>query len=577
MRFRKASAALALSGILLAAPGCKDFFDVNTDPIHPTTAQLSQILPVSQVAMSTYAGFNIQGLGQPASAVMGQLQNGRGIGAYAQDQDAFGTPWSGLYTDMLQNNEQIIKQGTAEQNWAYVGIAQIQKAYVFSQLVDAFGDVPYSQALQGAANRYPRFDDDAAIYNGDPANGIQSLFSLIDEGIANLAKDGASIATPSADIMYGGNLVAWRHFGNSLKLKLYNQIRNVNDVQSNVQALMSANDFITSSENFEVKYGSSAAPENRHIGFLSDYVNTPPENKIGAYLYLLMRYGNGINYQPQAPVPPAASADPRIAYYFFNQYTSTTASPSFDYQAPGSRFVTVKTGSFGTTASTNISETQSLPGLYPYGGRYDNGTGVTVTEASAPGNGIQRLFPYFSQKFTEAELQLTVLNNEAAAGLAYTEAVNAAFDEVNKIVSRSNTVQPRNAYIDAPLLGSSPARTAILNKFTNATSKEDKLRVIMEQKYIASFGMGLDIFTDWRRTHYPVLAVASSDAIGTSLGLTEDLNGPSADESTRSTGIFPRRFYYPYSELIANTNPQAPKVNLQPQDGDEKYRIFWDK
>lgn len=573
MRFRKTSAALALMGVLLAAPGCKDFYDVNTDPIHPTTATLAQLLPVSQVAMSTYLGFNIQGLGQPTSALMGQLTNSRGIGTYTQDNNAFDTPWSGLYTDMLQNNEQIITQGTAEENWGYVGVAQLQKAYVFSQLVDAFGDVPYSQALKGTANLNPRFDDDADIYNGNDGLGIQSLFSLIDEGLANLTKPG--VTAPSADIIYGGNLNSWQHFGRALKLKLYNQIRkskdasgNTRDVSSEVRDLLTQ-PLLSSSENFEVGYGSSAAPENRHIGFLSDYVNTPPENSIGPYLYLLMRNGNGQNYDPG----PAASPDPRIPYYFFNQYGSTADNGTFDYQL--GRFVSTRPGSTSPKASTDNSASRTLPGLYPYGGRYDdNGNALDVTESSAPGNGIQRLYPYFAQKFTEAELQLTVLNDVAAAENAYAEAVRASYNEVNKLVTRVNSA---GSAVVAPAL-TVPTDAAIRQKFTAASSTEDKLRVIMEQKYIASFGMGMDIFTDWRRTHYPVITVAGPGSIAGQPGLVQDSTGVSAEGITISNGVFPRRLYYPISDLNANLNPQAPRTNIQPSNpNDDSYRIFWDR
>ena len=124
---------------------------------------------------------------------------------------------------MLANNEQIITQGTAEQRLSYVGIAQIQKAYVISQMVDMFGDIPYSEALKGAANLAPRYDKDADIYNGNPGLGIQSLFSLIDDGIANLDK-GKSVIVRN-DLIYEGDLAKWARLGRTLKLKLYVQIR----------------------------------------------------------------------------------------------------------------------------------------------------------------------------------------------------------------------------------------------------------------------------------------------------------------------------------------------------------------
>jgi len=566
MRFRKVSSALALAAILLAAPGCKDFFDVNTDPLSPTEANVVQLLPGTQVAMSTYLGFNIQGLGHGTSGYMSQVFNGRA--EFIQAQNAWQTPWSGLYTDMLSNNEIIIRQATADASWGYVGVAQLQKAYVFSQLVDAFGDVPYSEALKGTQGvRNPRFDAAVDIYNGNADKGIQGLFSLIDEALANLAKPGATI-NGSADIVYGGNMSKWQHFGQALKLKLYNQIRKTRDVSADVQPLLTQG-LLNADEDFSVGYGQSNSPENRHIGFLSDYVNTPPENSIAPYIFLLMTYGDGKDYAPTV----AADPDPRIPYYFFNQLASP-GSAGLNGFSSGRFFTTIPYSTDGS-GSANTGDVRTLPGLYPYGGRYDNGTGIVTDESSAPGNGIQRLLPYFSQKFTEAEIQLTVLNNPTAAEVAYREGVTAAFAAVDKVASRVNGAAPGAGtnYINTPGIGAPPA--SILNKFANASSNEDKLRVLMEQKYIASFGMGPDIYTDFRRTHYPVLAVPGEVQAQPDLGLVADTQGGNPYGGTNASGFLPRRLYYPLTDLIANLSPEAPKVQVQP--GDANYRIFWDR
>src|SRR5690349_6334660 len=134
---------------------------------------------------------------------MQQLSNGRGTGTNQQAGDSFGNQWSGLYADVLANNEQLITQGSTDQRWGYVGVGQLQKAYGISQLVDLFGDVPYSEAVEGAQSLAPFYDKDADMYNGISSLGIQSLFSLIDDGIANVSKPGANISG-SADLIYGG-------------------------------------------------------------------------------------------------------------------------------------------------------------------------------------------------------------------------------------------------------------------------------------------------------------------------------------------------------------------------------------
>jgi hypothetical protein len=55
------------------------------------------------------------------------------------------------------------------------------------------------------------------------------LFALLDEGIENLQKESVFEAGTD-DLFYGGDTELWVKFANSVKLKLYNQIREVQDV-----------------------------------------------------------------------------------------------------------------------------------------------------------------------------------------------------------------------------------------------------------------------------------------------------------------------------------------------------------
>ena len=600
MKLRTLSTALALTSLLMGAPGCKDFYDVNVDPIHPSKAELQQLLPVTQTATSTYLGFNIAGLGQPTSALMQQLANGRSIGSFQQTGDSFSGPWNGLYSDMLANNELLITKGTAEQRWGYVGVAQLQKAFVFSQLVDMFGDVPYSEAIKGSQNTAPRFDKDADIYNGNPGLGIQGLFSLIDEGLTNLAKPGAAILGAS-DLIYGGDLTKWARFGRTLKLKLLVQVRKTRSdaaFQQQVTALLTGSSgLLEQTDDFEFKYGSSESPANRNVGYLADYVNAGRENNIGRFLYLLMKYGDGTNPSPTASVRPIPNpalgyADPRVPYYFFNQL-ATRSSPdrsTYDYQDPNDgRFVTTRPGSTGpANASALSSSTRTLPGLYPVGGRYDDGRGGNANTTFGRGVVAQRLLPYFSRKFLEAEAQLVILNNRAAARTALQAALQASFDKVNAIALAEGTSPTPTTTSGAPYptaipsgsraLGPIPAAeiTTYINgalaRFDGTATGPAKtpLQVIMEEKYVASFGMGPDIYTDWRRTGYPILTVPDNNNIGNNAGLVED-----NDPITTGAGLFPRRLFYSQQDITANSNPSAPKAQIDPANAN--YRIFWDR
>ena len=565
MKFRQLPIALALLSVLVAAPGCKDFYDVNVNPLAPTKAELFSLLPVTQVAMATGLGDSPSGMSQYTMSLMQQLASTRSIGTFQQAGDSFSNEWTSLYTDMLINNQQIITQGTTEQSWTYVGIAQLQRAFVFSQMVDLWGSLPYSQALQGATIATPRFDSDVDIYNG--AAGIQSLFSLIDEGIANLAKAAPSTGLPKADLIYGGDKAKWSRFGRSLKLKLYNQIRKTRNVAADVAPLIAAgNELILSGDgqDFELKYGSSVTPDNRNLGFIADYATPGRENRINPNFYQSMNGGRYIALRtPTAPdtVTHVPLIDPRIPYYFFNQASSTHPLVAAQDFTSGN-FVSVRFGSNGPFVGAAATNYITLPGLYPVGGRYDDGQGGTasatssiVGTVSAKGVVAQRLHTYFSRKYTEAELQLTVLNDNTAATTALRDAVGASFDKVNSIAGKDGSPVMSTAAVTAYI----DAAVAAFNR--PGATLDDKLEVIMYEKYVASFGYGVDMYTDFRRTYHPRIKVPGNQE--PAKGLIDD-----NDPATVSTGPFPRRLYYPINDLLVNPNgPQA--QNSAP--------IFWDK
>jgi hypothetical protein len=130
-------------------------------------------------------------------------------------------------------------------------------------LVDVFGDVPYSEANKLKEGiLHPKFDDDAAIY--------ESLFALINSGIADLTNTtAANTKVPGTDdLMYGGNVTRWIKAANTIKLKMYVQIRKVKNVTAEVNALISGGNLISqTSESFLVPYGANGATDDRNPGF----------------------------------------------------------------------------------------------------------------------------------------------------------------------------------------------------------------------------------------------------------------------------------------------------------------------
>ncbi|MCB0589146.1 MAG: SusD/RagB family nutrient-binding outer membrane lipoprotein, partial [Phaeodactylibacter sp.] len=206
----------------------------------------------------------------------------------------------------LNDLEQMLTQAEELQAGPYMGIGKIMKAYMYSIMVDMWGDIPFSGAQQGAENLFPAFDSGQEVYN--------SLFALIDEGISDLSIE-SSFTPGSDDLIYGGDLDKWERFGKTLKLKMYTQVRLAQDVSEEVRKLIEEDDLIGPDDDFQMQYGTSSAPDNRNPAYAQEYAQGGAFNYISPYFFEVMK---GINTFFDDNIYKGI-VDPRIPYYFYNQ------------------------------------------------------------------------------------------------------------------------------------------------------------------------------------------------------------------------------------------------------------------
>lgn len=131
--------------------------------------------------------------------------------------------WSELYRDVIfdvQNAKQIVMDNPelsqAEKD-ARLGQLEVIEVYAWHVLVDTFGDIPYSQALNASEFPLPEYDDAAAIYS-----------DLISRLMAVDAQLAAGEGFTDADVIYNGDMEQWSKFANSLLLRLGMRLSEVN-------------------------------------------------------------------------------------------------------------------------------------------------------------------------------------------------------------------------------------------------------------------------------------------------------------------------------------------------------------
>ncbi len=124
-----------------------------------------------------------------------------------------------IYRDALMNlkecrkliaNKGITPSYPLEMQTNQIAIAEIWAVYAWHVLVDQFGNIPYTEALMGAENSRPKYDDALTIY--------QDLIDRLDDAIADLDTDFDSFG--NADLLYNGDVASWIKFAASLKLRI---------------------------------------------------------------------------------------------------------------------------------------------------------------------------------------------------------------------------------------------------------------------------------------------------------------------------------------------------------------------
>jgi hypothetical protein len=145
----------------------------------------------------------------------------------------------------LINTEQELTPDAGGVKQNKLAIIELLSVYAWQNLVDIFGNVPYTDALD-INNIAPKYDDAATIYN--------DLLSRIDNAQANL--DPASVSFGSADLIYNGDVTKWKLFANSLKLKLGINLADVNPTLSKttIESAVAAGVFESSADDALLPY-----------------------------------------------------------------------------------------------------------------------------------------------------------------------------------------------------------------------------------------------------------------------------------------------------------------------------------
>lgn len=170
--------------------------------------------------------------------------------------------WSEIYRDVLADlatakiNNDADLTISAETKKTKNAQIEILTVYAWAQMVETFGDIPYSQALNAGQYVLPVYDDAATIYS--------DLLTRIAVAIPNLTDSGFG----TADKIYGGDTAKWKKFGNSLMLRMGVRVADVPALATKstaaIKAAVSGGVFTSNADNASLVY-SNATPNTNPV------------------------------------------------------------------------------------------------------------------------------------------------------------------------------------------------------------------------------------------------------------------------------------------------------------------------
>lgn len=349
--FKIKTLGVALMAVSILSSCSGDFDEINKDPNSLTEDQLDATLAGPSFASALYAGIHNGSYSSPGVDDQGTWGIATGILSstfihylncgYGTERNAFvngyeGRGWTRFYTVAVPALNNAIK--ASEGNAEALAILKIWKVFMYNQMVDAYGPIPYTEA--GNGKEKVAYDSVEFIY--------ADFFKLLNEANATLSS--SSVTTVASfqpnDRVYAGSVDKWRVFGNSMRLRLALRISDKEPAKAKTEAeaAVAAGVMQTNDQSAFFK-ASNITPNN-----LNMIVNSWGYTMTASMESILVGYN-----------------DPRLAKWFA-PLDASAATPVYRGQPVGGledQFGTTKFSAFnndvmGNGAANNLSESKNI-------------------------------------------------------------------------------------------------------------------------------------------------------------------------------------------------------------------------
>ncbi|MFP8893215.1 MULTISPECIES: SusD/RagB family nutrient-binding outer membrane lipoprotein [Chryseobacterium] len=209
--------SLASACIGLALSSCQsDLTSLNDDPKHPSILPSDNLLATALYQSSYYmdnpsVNFNnYRFFTQQWAETQYPDETQYNLVTRNQPRNHFNRMYVYSINNLKQAKVNLVKEVEPDENVRINKLAtlEIEEIFIWENIVDTYGDVPYSEAFKPDEILTPKYDDAKTIY--------LDLIKRIDAVTATIKP----AATGYGDLVYGGNMTKWKKFANSIKLRL---------------------------------------------------------------------------------------------------------------------------------------------------------------------------------------------------------------------------------------------------------------------------------------------------------------------------------------------------------------------
>ena len=416
--------------------------------------------------------------------------------------------WKPCYNDAL-NIKSIRKTAIAVNDKKYVAVADIWECYNFFCLTNLYGDVPYSQAISENSPITPVYDSQEFIY--------KTLIAKLKAASLSIENNASSIDA-TTDAIFGGNMLKWKKFANTMLIRYAMYMSDaapdsakaiLNEIINNpsVYPVMESND-----DNAMYHFDGSTHRSQMYTLSKSKIEEAPFSNIFIERLVSLK--------DPRLPVyaRPVKSTHSNSALnaLFNNKGTDKYAGHLYGITSDNA-YSAAWNG--GANYASKLGE---------YFRTEDDKGSATIDCATKP----LALALYSEMLFFLAEAREKGWITTGTAKDYYERAIQASFNQYNATFTSDKYLR---AFSDEAL---KTADEYLAQPDVSYSGTRDKLTLIAEQKWIASFLLSFEPYFDHRRTMLPKFRASS---------------GAEAYVNTGSGTKFPSRADYPLSEAATNS------------------------